>query len=456
MINYKTILILLLASTFPVRYVEAETAINAKAVVKIVVAEGNGVRSWGSGVHLGNGIILSCAHLGGPNAQIIFPNNNAYNGTLVSADRDWDQAVYDIGQGVNEEWAPLASENPVLGEPLESGGYPGGGQQAWRLGKLVRFTSSSNSSQYDDFIVFTNAVTEGTSGGPVFNAKGEVVGVVWGSRQSENVSYAQCTSRTRRFLLPHSARLEATRQMIQGGYSYQSCQSGNCGSSCQQMTAPGSRQVISTYNSNGQPINRGQSPPQVTQQPGPDPLAAIKKDIEDLKVSRDAHKKLLDEHSVLIATNKSDLESLKSQLNQLQTVTTQIQALTETNTKAIIDLKEVTNNSNNFDPAALAAINEKISNLQKLIEDQQKEKPESVKIEYRGWMYFTSKGIPGCEEIDQKIADLRSKGAPIAVTYLTPQEAQVSGVPRIFVMHENQQVKGISNCKQYLASLVPY
>ena len=95
-------------------------------------------------------------------------------------------------------------------------------------------------------------------------------------------------------------------------------------------------------------------------------------------------------------------------------------------------------------------------------------KPEMPEIDIEGlndaavanfasqvWLYYTSASAPQLVEVDEKIQALREQGYPIIVTYLTPQQATVMGVPMIFVPSTNKKVVGISNCTQFLARQIP-
>ena len=70
-------------------------------------------------------------------------------------------------------------------------------------------------------------------------------------------------------------------------------------------------------------------------------------------------------------------------------------------------------------------------------------------------LYYTSREVTGCAGVDAKIAAMKNTGAPIVVTYLKPTQAEVFGIPRIFIPSQNRNVVGVANCEYYLASLLP-
>jgi hypothetical protein len=69
------------------------------------------------------------------------------------------------------------------GEPLESVGFGSKGELAANTGTFIGYRRSSNlaTNAPDDWFMITGAARGGDSGGPVFNANGRVVGVLWGT-----------------------------------------------------------------------------------------------------------------------------------------------------------------------------------------------------------------------------------------------------------------------------------
>lgn len=56
--------------------------------------------------------------------------------------------------------------------------------------------------------------------------------------------------------------------------------------------------------------------------------------------------------------------------------------------------------------------------------------------------------------MDDRIQELKTKGYPIIVTYLTPKQAEIMNVPMIFIPSKNKTISGLSACRIYLNSLV--
>lgn len=69
-------------------------------------------------------------------------------------------------------------------------------------------------------------------------------------------------------------------------------------------------------------------------------------------------------------------------------------------------------------------------------------------------LYYTSHGCEKCKPIDERVAKLKSAGWPIVVTRLAPRDAEVYGVPRIYVPATGANVDGFTNVSQFLSTLV--
>jgi len=92
-------------------------------------------------------------------------------GTIVRIDRDDDLALVHIGAHV----APLevATERPQIGSTVMAVGSPLGLGGSVSVGIVSGFRSLGGS----DFVQFSAPISPGNSGGPVVDAKGQVVGI---------------------------------------------------------------------------------------------------------------------------------------------------------------------------------------------------------------------------------------------------------------------------------------
>jgi hypothetical protein len=132
----------------------------------------------------------------------------------------------------NPPGSVLASDNPATGEQITFVGYPHGRNLEMNRGEVHGYANPWGAST-TDWLVVTAPVVSGYSGGAAFNDAGELCGNLWGSDRVTSTR-AACTGRTKRFLLPWNARLEAWRLAVTTGnagrmnvqWGYQQCPPG--------------------------------------------------------------------------------------------------------------------------------------------------------------------------------------------------------------------------------------
>lgn len=155
------------------------------AVVQIVVDNGSG----GSGAYIRGGLILTCKHLFGRsnnNAEITFNNGEVIRAKLVKTSKLWDLAVMRLVR-LPKKIKPirLARKIPKIGTYLHSVGFGGRGKIRWATGRLKSFSRTGRGTKTsDNFTINNRGSRNGDSGGPIFNNKGELVGVLWGATRN--------------------------------------------------------------------------------------------------------------------------------------------------------------------------------------------------------------------------------------------------------------------------------
>jgi len=191
-------------------------AVHARADDVVRVQSGD---SLGSGCYLGDRLVLTAGHVvADATAVCNFRNAGQHRGRFVAVDRDWDQALIELDTlPPHTAGAPLAQDNPKPGDLLVAAGYSSG-SLLFRPGRCLGY-STNQAGQPLDWLRMSNAVQPGDSGGPLFNAAGEVVGNVWGSDylQANATSTGLTCGRTWLFLAKWRARLQAWRQRTQCG-----------------------------------------------------------------------------------------------------------------------------------------------------------------------------------------------------------------------------------------------
>jgi len=135
--------------------------------------------------------------------MVIFPDGFRSAAVVAKIDRDWDLAALVI-------WRPRAEPvrispiPPQPGEPLSIAGY-GGGNYRISSGRCTQYVSPGGKHAFE-MVELSTPARQGDSGGPIFNRRGELAGVLFGSAAG-TTSGSYC-GRVDRFLAPVVARLE--------------------------------------------------------------------------------------------------------------------------------------------------------------------------------------------------------------------------------------------------------
>lgn len=172
------------------------------AVVRIV-NESAGLQSLGSGTLVAgdgrSGTVLTCAHLfreGSERVRVAFAGGSPLAAELIGIDEAWDLAALHIA-APRVTPVRIAQQPPVPGEPLRSCGYGPDGRYWCNAGRALGYSRRSPTGTFET-LELSGAAREGDSGGPVFNARGELAAVIWGTdRRSVSATYS---GRVRKFL----------------------------------------------------------------------------------------------------------------------------------------------------------------------------------------------------------------------------------------------------------------
>lgn len=158
----------------------------------LVVVRG---RRFGAGAGIvwdANGLILTNNHVVGRQPPIVLlQDDREYESRLVARDPDVDLALLSI-EATN--LAPLrpASASPRVGEMVFAFGHPWGQRNTVTRGIISALVSAQNRRGEKLPIVRSDAsLAPGNSGGPLVNAKGEVIGInamIVGGDQSVSIA----------------------------------------------------------------------------------------------------------------------------------------------------------------------------------------------------------------------------------------------------------------------------
>ena len=154
------------------------------SVVRVIAPDRDGL-SLGSGALVAvsetHGLVVTNWHVvrdAAANPAVVFPDGFRSPATLLSTDRDWDLAALAI-------WRPpvapirLANHTPRPGELLTIAGY-GSGRYRAITGRCTQYVSPGPRHPFE-MVELSAPARQGDSGGPIFNSRGELAGVLFGS-----------------------------------------------------------------------------------------------------------------------------------------------------------------------------------------------------------------------------------------------------------------------------------
>jgi S1-C subfamily serine protease len=155
------------------------------AVVRICNDRGR-MQSWGSGTLIARdescGYVLTCWHVfreGPGTITVHFADQSKYAAKLVSQDSTWDLAALRIAR---PDVAPVivAAAFPGQGDPVTFGGFGPNGRYQSGSGRALGYARVGRTTTSETLTV-SGAARDGDSGGPILNANGELVAVLWGT-----------------------------------------------------------------------------------------------------------------------------------------------------------------------------------------------------------------------------------------------------------------------------------
>jgi S1-C subfamily serine protease len=183
--------------------VQAAFAHSAASTIKIEGAACNGIQE-GSGFVVAPGVVVTNAHvIAGVRHPFIVDNDTPTAATPVLFDPNLDIAVL-RDPSVNGPSLPLAATNVPRGTPAAVVGYPGGGPidaqpavvltELDAVGRNIYGTATTRRDVYE----IEGIVRPGNSGGPLIEADGTVVGVVFArSTLNGDIGYALTSAAVR-------------------------------------------------------------------------------------------------------------------------------------------------------------------------------------------------------------------------------------------------------------------
>jgi len=175
-------------------------AVRAKhgAIVRIWNYGSGGARFGGSGTYVGAGRVLTCLHTFRPEGrwlysriEILFPGGEKLSASIVDYKEQHDLCMLRVEPSPNAPAVEIAETEPQVGETLYWAGYSGTQAVDVGTGRALNVGSS---------IEMTVAVRHGDSGGPILNARGDLVGVIVAKDGSNTRAYGTHLVRLRSLL----------------------------------------------------------------------------------------------------------------------------------------------------------------------------------------------------------------------------------------------------------------
>ena len=200
------------------------------SVVAITTEQMVSTNSWfgsyvqsgaGSGVIISeDGYILTCAHVvsGANTITVQLADNTEYSATLVGADSTSDVAVLKI-ESTGLTPATIGDSSALaVGETVVAVGNPMGTLSGTVTDGIVSAVNRSVQVEGNDMsLIQTNAaISPGNSGGGLFNAAGELIGIVNASGSTTTSSGA--VSQNLGFAIPINEGMEVATQLIETGH----------------------------------------------------------------------------------------------------------------------------------------------------------------------------------------------------------------------------------------------
>jgi len=167
------------------------------SVVRIIAFDKGG-RShvFGSGTYISSyglyGIIITNWHVVRDSEgliQVHFPDGVGYYAAVITTDSTWDLAVLMIEKPENTPMVPIAKTPPKPNDPLWIAGY-GSGDYRLVGGRCTQYVTPEIGLK-NEFVELSVDARQGDSGGPIFNQKGELAGVLFGS-DNRNTAGSYC------------------------------------------------------------------------------------------------------------------------------------------------------------------------------------------------------------------------------------------------------------------------
>lgn len=168
------------------------------------------------------GIVLTNWHVVRGNRHAVtvaWPDGTKSAGRVLAWDDAWDLAAVAVARP-GAPPVPIAAQAPRIGDRLTIAGYGPHGKYLEQTGEVTMYASPTGRHP-QQWVECRAAARQGDSGGPMFNADGELAGVLFGAR--DGLTVGSCSTRLRAFLA------SVPKPAAAGGASMTAqCRDGRC------------------------------------------------------------------------------------------------------------------------------------------------------------------------------------------------------------------------------------
>ncbi len=134
----------------------------------------------GSAILVDRHVILTASHVVRNTEHTFSCGGQLVKARLIRFDFRYDLALLGLEQPCeNVDVTPLAAQNEVDGAYVVIQGYPEG-QKETSIGTVLRYQRIPSNTISRTYMLIDGTIRSGSSGGPVLNARGELVGMVQG------------------------------------------------------------------------------------------------------------------------------------------------------------------------------------------------------------------------------------------------------------------------------------
>lgn len=148
------------------------TTVSEASVVRVVLPDGHG-----SGVNIGDGFIVTAAHVPGAATSVTIVTSA---GKQVAADVLWVNKAYDIALLRTAEMigkgSKLDCRSAKEGDVIQASGNPMGLEFVSSFGRVAG--NARTFGNWKSVLITDIAIGPGSSGGPIFEPDGRVIGIV--------------------------------------------------------------------------------------------------------------------------------------------------------------------------------------------------------------------------------------------------------------------------------------